>query len=86
MTRGTLELAFMFTTKLEIDKTTDRWNRYSHKECNGSPGEDDRKGMYAMWLTTVTLVANVGLVRTCRSQNEKAFAWLLEFSQSHKII
>jgi hypothetical protein len=48
MTRGTLELAFMITTKLEIVKTINRWNRHSVKECNGSPGGDDRDGVRAM--------------------------------------
>jgi hypothetical protein len=49
MTRGTLELAFMIRTKLEIVKTIDRWNRHSYKECsNASPGGDENDGMHAM--------------------------------------
>jgi hypothetical protein len=77
MTRGTLELAFTITTNQKKVKTIDRWNRHYYKKCcNGSPGGDYRDGMHAMInVVDSTLVANVGLVRTCRSHNEKAFAW-----------
>jgi hypothetical protein len=49
MTRGTLELAFMLSTKLKMIKTIAGIATLTkNKECNASPGGDDRDGMRAM--------------------------------------